>query len=287
MARCLVGGALLALTGCTLRPEILSAESSSVGDEEVVTVFLRSADAERIKNREIYFSVLIVDCAGAPDGFPSEPYTDGERASEFRFSVTGASVAIVTRVPAGIYARYPTPCVFLLGGSYFMGRIESATVPVESARPGPTPPLKPAPSARLNSGSRTAPIMIHELHQDSKDDTTHPIPRLGVIDVAVYYEDPGGAELTIVIAAPLLDDENSHSRLLEKIDGYLGHIASEQFRVDAGASPSAENTTITIAMHPDSAAGVFTLLERCHGWVASANAKLVVRSLTDDELTLP
>jgi hypothetical protein len=123
----------------------------------------------------------------------------------------------------------------------------------------------------------TAPIIEEEIADDPSNDPTHPIPYLHVLDVAAYRQ--GGACLTIVVASPLRDDERSQTRLLDKIQGYLSHIQSDQFLLDAGTRPSPENTTISVVLHPESALAVRDLLMRCDEWVRSQGARLEVRDL--------
>jgi hypothetical protein len=123
-----------ALLGCQLRPDILSAHSYRSGNDEIVEVSLQSVDAKKIKNRELYFSVVVVNCTGKLDPFPAESYIDGQRAAEFRFATTGEGVAIVGRVPAKIFNSYQHPCVFLEGGGYLTGTLKSALVPITKRR---------------------------------------------------------------------------------------------------------------------------------------------------------
>jgi hypothetical protein len=129
----------------------------------------------------------------------------------------------------------------------------------------------------------SSPVVKHAVEPGPGDEPDHPIPYLSVIDVAAYRKH-GGATLTVVVASPLQDDEHSHSRLLDKIEGYLKFIASDQFLELAHATASPENTAITVALHPDTAPGVYSLLARCHQWVTSGRAKLVVRQLSAHEL---
>ena len=116
----------------------------------------------------------------------------------------------------------------------------------------------------------------------TEHDPNHPIPYLNVIDVSGYRKD-GGANLSIVVASPLAADERSQTRLLDKIQGYLGHIQSQEFAHDAGTTPSPENTTITVLLHPATSDAIRDLLQRCHTWVNSHGAALVVRNLTQGE----
>jgi hypothetical protein len=123
----------------------------------------------------------------------------------------------------------------------------------------------------------SAPIIKHDAPNDPDDDPDHPIPSLAVLDVAAILKD-GGADLTIVIASPLHSDERSLTRLLNKIQGYLGHIQSPEFQDEAGA-PNPGNTTINVLIHPDSCMEAFDLLERSKDWVLASDATLKVEHL--------
>jgi hypothetical protein len=121
-------------------------------------------------------------------------------------------------------------------------------------------------------------VTNHDIPDDPRNDPEHPIPYLNVLDVSAYLKQ-GGADLSIVIASPLLFDERSQTRLLDKIQGYLSHIHSDDFRRDAGVAPTPENTKICVLLHPDSAQEIRDLLERCRVWVTSHGATLVVEGL--------
>jgi len=123
-----------------------------------------------------------------------------------------------------------------------------------------------------------ATVTEHEVPEDPRNDPDHPIPNLNVIDVAAYRKG-GGADLTIVIASPLADDPRSQTRLLDKIQGYLGHIQSDDFERDAGTKPTPANTTIKVLIHPESASAVRHLLDKCRPWVDSQGATLLVQNL--------
>ena len=126
------------------------------------------------------------------------------------------------------------------------------------------------------------PITRHDSPNDPREDPKHPIPSLSVIDVTTMKKG-GGADLIIVIASPLEGDEKSRTRLLDKIEGYLGHIASESFRLEAG-TPTPENTSIVIKVHPDSDPSVFALLKKSEAWVLKNRASLKVQLLSPYEL---
>lgn len=109
------------------------------------------------------------------------------------------------------------------------------------------------------------------------DDPSHPIPSLDTLDVMTVKKD-GGADLHIVIAQPLRDDPHSHTRILDKLQNYLGFIRSPEFSAQV-RNPSIENTSVIIDLHTGSAPGVRDLLERCVGWVADYQARLEIRDL--------
>ncbi|MDR7099280.1 hypothetical protein J2X04_001627 [Lysobacter niabensis] len=123
----------------------------------------------------------------------------------------------------------------------------------------------------------SAPIIKHHAPKHPDDDPDHPIPSLAVLDVAAILKD-GGADLTVVIASPLHSDERSLTRLLDKIQGYLGHIQSPEFRAEAG-TPNPGNTTIKVLIHPDSCIEAFDLLDRSKDWVLANDATLKVERL--------
>jgi hypothetical protein len=125
----------------------------------------------------------------------------------------------------------------------------------------------------------TVSVTRHDVAPDAQNDPSHPVPYLGVIDVA-GYRSTGGASLKIIVASALDASERSKTRLLDKIQGYLAHISSPQFRSEAGSDPTPENTTIEVLLHPESSLEIHKLLERCHEWVRSNHACLVVRELS-------
>ena len=138
MTRLGIGSAaLLVLVSCTFNPTIQRAESTRTGHEDVVAVSIRPADADHIKSRQLYFSLVLFDCAGSREGFPATPYIGGQPAAEFKFPVSGELVQIVGRVPTAILDGYRSPCVFLRGGGYFTGKILSAPAPVTVVASGP------------------------------------------------------------------------------------------------------------------------------------------------------
>jgi len=128
----------------------------------------------------------------------------------------------------------------------------------------------------------SAPIIKHETPSRPDDDADHPIPSLAVIDVMAVKKS-GGADLTIIVASPLGGDSRSQTRLLDKIQGYLGYIGSEEFRLEAG-TPTPGNTTIVVKLHPGSAPEIHDLLARSQDWVLASDASLAVQVLTPAEL---
>jgi len=124
----LLGVTLAAMSSCALHPDLIATHIKEGGEAASVEVTLRSSDAKVIKDREIYFSIVLVDCENSRRQFPIQPYVAERPASEFDFSVAGKYVTFHGSVPQHILANYPRPCVFLRGGSYTLGKIESASV---------------------------------------------------------------------------------------------------------------------------------------------------------------
>lgn len=108
----------------------------------------------------------------------------------------------------------------------------------------------------------------------SNDDLNHPIPRLGVIDIHGFLK-TGGTDLVVVIGSPLEADDNSRSRLLQKLGNYAAYIGSSEY-ADQFGRPTPENTTIVVNIHPGSSPKVFELLElwRPHAVAAHANLRI-------------
>lgn len=127
----------------------------------------------------------------------------------------------------------------------------------------------------------TAPIFQHNKPEDTYDDPSHPIPSLTHLDICTVLKG-GGAILTIIIADPLQSDEYSLNRLLNKIEGYLGHILSDDFAKQAKVTePTPENTSIEVRIHPNSCKEAFILLEQSKAWVRENKATLKIRPLED------
>jgi hypothetical protein len=120
----------------------------------------------------------------------------------------------------------------------------------------------------------STPIITHETPHHASDEASHPIPSLVKLDV-LGIRKSGGADLMIVINAPLQADARSQSRLLDKLQNYLQHIASPEYQREAG-TPSPDNTTVVVSLHPDSASEIFALLERSIPWVLQNHARLKV-----------
>ena len=106
------------------------------------------------------------------------------------------------------------------------------------------------------------------------DDPDHPIPSLSGLDF-VAKKRAGGADLGIVIAAPLNADERSQRRLIDKLELYLRFIASPEFQAEFG-TPDPSNTSVVVTIHTGSHPAIFELLDRCQPWAAQNRAALVV-----------
>jgi hypothetical protein len=110
-----------------------------------------------------------------------------------------------------------------------------------------------------------------------EDDETHPIPFVFHLDAIARFPD-NRVRLAIVIASPLSADARGHERLITKLEGYLGFIASDQYRAEFGAA-SPELVTIEVQVHRDTDPYYFELLAKCHDWVRSSGASLEVEKI--------
>jgi hypothetical protein len=143
---CLLVAQVFVLSGCQFRPDLLSATAHNDNEDVVVQVTLGAADAKTIKLRELYVRLTIINCNSTAGGFPADPPIEGGRIPGFDAPTQNGRVQIMGRVPAHIYAKYSEPCVFLNGGGYFSGTIESTVVPiVRDPRAGPNNSFKPKP----------------------------------------------------------------------------------------------------------------------------------------------
>jgi len=109
---------------------------------------------------------------------------------------------------------------------------------------------------------------------DVEIDEEHPIPNLEVIDVWTVLKE-GGCRMFVIIASPLQGDRRSLERLMCKLERYLAYLKSDEC-VEKCGEATVENTTIIVAIHPESSHFAFELLERNKGWVSNNDATLVI-----------
>lgn len=119
---------VVAMVGCAMRPDIIEANVSAGGEMAIVEVIIQSSDARKIKDREIYFSMVVVDCENRERQFPIQPYIAERPVSKFDFPIVSEYVSIRGEIPRRIFANYLDSCVFLRGGSYISGRLESGPI---------------------------------------------------------------------------------------------------------------------------------------------------------------
>jgi hypothetical protein len=93
--------------------------------EATIHVRIRRAAASKIKRGQFYFSIVVINCRGKPNGHPVEPYIGKEKATHFKFPLPEGDVELTGTIPIWILRHYRRPCVFLQGGSYLFGNIES------------------------------------------------------------------------------------------------------------------------------------------------------------------
>jgi hypothetical protein len=115
---------------------------------------------------------------------------------------------------------------------------------------------------------------VNELMPDV--DELHPIPHLEKIDVAVYCKN--GGSYGVVVEQPLRDDLVTRTRLLKKLENYVGDFHSDEFRNRHG-EPMPGKLRIYVAIHPDTDPGILSFLEDCRPWMADNKVELIVRYL--------
>jgi hypothetical protein len=111
------------------------------------------------------------------------------------------------------------------------------------------------------------------------DDPSHAIPVVGACDIRAVRKN-GGADVVVVIASPLQNDDRSRRRIVQKVRNYLGYIASKDFATEHG-QPTPQNTSIIFQVHPESDSGVLAFLEECRPWISDNKANLVVKKLAN------
>jgi hypothetical protein len=119
----------LVLAACTHTADLTSATARIVNGEAVVEVALDRRDVQVIKDRELYFSIVLVECADKSKRFPLQPYLDGKMVEGGNFPSV-ESTTVHGTIPATSFQRYGQPCALLEGGGYFSGKLTSQPIPV-------------------------------------------------------------------------------------------------------------------------------------------------------------
>ena len=123
--------ACCALTGCSLSADLIYARVKEINEKVVVEVAIDSADADFIKSREVYAYIVVTECDGGGVRFPIEPWISGQRISGFVFQIDPGIVKLTGSMPIRVFESYRHPCATLEGGSYHLGKITSAPVPID------------------------------------------------------------------------------------------------------------------------------------------------------------
>lgn len=119
----------LILTACAHTVDLTSASARIVDANAVVEVALDQRDVQVIKDRQLYFSIVVVECVDESKKFPLQPFLDGKRLEGGNFPVA-KSATVYGTMPISNFQRYEKPCIFLEGGGYFSGKLSSPLVPV-------------------------------------------------------------------------------------------------------------------------------------------------------------
>ena len=131
LTRAAVVSALVILSGCTFRPNIISATVTQTSrTDATVLVKVARSDAAAIKSNQFYFTIAAVNCEGATNKFPIQPSIGGQPATDFTFPLSDQYIDITGTIPERILNGYNKACVFLEGGSYLKGKIKSNIVPL-------------------------------------------------------------------------------------------------------------------------------------------------------------
>jgi hypothetical protein len=114
------------LSSCSYQPKIADAYvHKNAGEYSTVVVRIKKSVAVNIRDKELYFSMVVVNCQDRANRFPVEPYISGRPATEFKYKVSGEYIDFTGSIPTRILCKYSHPCVFLEGGSYMSGKIKS------------------------------------------------------------------------------------------------------------------------------------------------------------------
>lgn len=124
--------AAVTLTGCNYTAALTSVTARIVDANAVIEVPLDQSDVQAIRDRELYFSIVVVECADKSKKFPLQPYLNEKMIEGGNFP-SAAPATVYGTMPVSNFQRYEKPCVFLEGGGYFTGKISSPLVSVEIA----------------------------------------------------------------------------------------------------------------------------------------------------------
>ncbi|MGY1410778.1 hypothetical protein ACW5EG_14550 [Luteimonas sp. A611] len=124
--------AVYALTGCNLRPDIVSAHAVRNANSVTVEVVIPTRDAVKIKRRQLYVHIAVTDCDGSDLFYAIDPSVNGDRVAEFRFATVGDTTKLSGDIPAVVLEKFQRPCVSLRGGGYFTGRLKVRPIPIDT-----------------------------------------------------------------------------------------------------------------------------------------------------------
>ena len=128
---CAIGAFVLCLisTACTYTAAPTSTNAYIDGANAVVQITLDQRDVKAIRDREIYFSIVVVECADMSKRTPLRPYLDGKMIEGGNFPREVPTMVVGTMAASNLQS-YEKPCVFLQGGSYYYEKLWSPMAPV-------------------------------------------------------------------------------------------------------------------------------------------------------------
>ena len=118
--------------GCSYTAQIRTAESELLRENTVqITAHLTNEQLQIFANKELYLSMVLLECDDRREIYPMAVYIDGRPQEEFGDT---SSNTITGLIPRMIYDRVRSPCVSISGGSYIRGKVSSNIVPVTPLR---------------------------------------------------------------------------------------------------------------------------------------------------------
>ena len=123
---------MLLATSCSKDIPIVEPTYNRVSNETVrIEVNFDPADAEFIRNEEVYLTLTAHECGSSANRYPADALVGQSKVSEFDFPITGDRVTIHGDIPIEVFNRYERPCLILEGGGYSGRSVSSKSTPIK------------------------------------------------------------------------------------------------------------------------------------------------------------